>query len=79
MKIAQEEIFGPVVSVLSYSDEEDAIRKANNSTYGLSGAVYTRDPERGYALARRMHAGSVTINGMIVRKTHVQKMCQKRG
>jgi aldehyde dehydrogenase (NAD+) len=66
MKIAQEEIFGPVVSVLSYSDEEDAIRKANNSTYGLSGAVYTRDPERGYALARRMRTGSVTINGMIV-------------
>jgi aldehyde dehydrogenase (NAD+) len=66
MKIAQEEIFGPVVSVLSYSDEEDAIRKANNSTYGLSGAVYTRDPDRGYALARRMRTGSVTINGMIV-------------
>jgi len=66
MKIAQEEIFGPVVSVLSYSDEEDAIRKANNSTYGLSGAVYTRDPERGYALARRVRTGSVTINGMIV-------------
>jgi aldehyde dehydrogenase (NAD+) len=66
MKIAQEEIFGPVVSVLSYSDEEDAVRKANNSTYGLSGAVYTRDPERGYALARRMRTGSVTINGMIV-------------
>jgi acyl-CoA reductase-like NAD-dependent aldehyde dehydrogenase len=66
MKIAQEEIFGPVVSVLSYSDEQDAIRKANNSTYGLSGAVYTRDPERGCALARRMHTGSVTINGMIV-------------
>ena len=66
MKIAQEEIFGPVVSVLSYSDEEDAIRKANNSTYGLSGAVYTKDPERGYALARRMRTGGVTINGMIV-------------
>jgi aldehyde dehydrogenase (NAD+) len=66
MKIAQEEIFGPVVSVLSYSDEEDAVRKANNSTYGLSGAVYSRDPERGYALARRMRTGSVTINGMIV-------------
>ena len=66
MKIAQEEIFGPVVSVMSYSDEEDAVRKANNSTYGLSGAVYTRDPERGYALARRMLTGSVTINGMIV-------------
>ena len=48
------------------ADEEDAVRKANNSAYGLSGAVYTADPERGYALARRMRTGSVTINGMIV-------------
>ena len=66
MKIAQEEIFGPVVSVMSYSDLDDAVRKANNSTYGLSGAVYTADPERGYELARRMRTGSVTVNGMIV-------------
>jgi aldehyde dehydrogenase (NAD+) len=70
MKIAQEEIFGPVVSVLTYSDEDDAIRRANNSAYGLSGAVYTADPERGYALARRMRTGSVTINGMIVDIKH---------
>ena len=66
MKIAQEEIFGPVVSAMSYSDLDDGVRKANNSTYGLSGAVYTADPERGYELARRMRTGSVTVNGMIV-------------
>jgi len=70
MKIAQEEIFGPVVSVISYTDENDAIHKANKSVYGLSGAVYTADPERGYAVARRMQTGSVTINGMIVDPKH---------
>ena len=68
MKIAQEEIFGPVVSVITYSD--DAIRKANNSVYGLSGAVYTAKPERGYEMARRMRTGSVTVNGMIVDPKH---------
>jgi aldehyde dehydrogenase (NAD+) len=70
MKIVQEEIFGPVVSVLTYRDEEEAVAKANNSQYGLSGAVYTADPERGYRVARRMRTGSVTINGMIVDPKH---------
>jgi acyl-CoA reductase-like NAD-dependent aldehyde dehydrogenase len=70
MKIVQEEIFGPVVSVLTYRDEDEAAEKANNSTYGLSGAVYTADPERGYRMARRMRTGSITINGMIVDPKH---------
>lgn len=70
MKIAQEEIFGPVVSVLTYTDDDDAVAKANNSTYGLSGAVYTANPERGYAIARRIRTGSVTVNGMIVDPKH---------
>lgn len=70
MKIVQEEIFGPVVSVLTYRDEGEAAEKANNSSYGLSGAVYTVDPERGYRMARRMRTGSVTINGMIVDPKH---------
>ncbi|HUH48980.1 MAG TPA: aldehyde dehydrogenase [Mycoplana sp.] len=70
MKIVQEEIFGPVVSVLTYRDEADAAAKANNSPYGLSGAVYSADPERGYAMARRMRTGSVTINGLIVDPKH---------
>jgi acyl-CoA reductase-like NAD-dependent aldehyde dehydrogenase/thiamine pyrophosphate-dependent acetolactate synthase large subunit-like protein len=70
MKIAQEEIFGPVVSVITYTDEDDAIRKANDSTYGLSGAVFTTSPDRGYAMARRMRTGSVTVNGMIVDPKH---------
>ncbi|TWH31480.1 MULTISPECIES: benzoylformate decarboxylase [unclassified Aminobacter] len=66
MKIAQDEIFGPVVSIISYSDEEDAVRKANNSDYGLNASVYAADPERGYAIARRIRSGNVTVNGMIV-------------
>ena len=70
MKIVQEEIFGPVVSVLTYRDDEEAARKANNSDFGLSGAVYTKDPERGYQIARKVRTGSMTINGMIVDPKH---------
>jgi aldehyde dehydrogenase (NAD+) len=64
MTIAKEEIFGPVVSVMPYDDEEDAIRIANSSTYGLSGAVFTNDAEKGVALARRIRTGNVSINGL---------------
>ncbi|HKE46291.1 MAG TPA: aldehyde dehydrogenase [Steroidobacteraceae bacterium] len=66
MTIAQEEIFGPVVSFISYDSPEDAIAKANDTIYGLHGAVYTKDPEQGYEFARRVRSGSVTVNGMIV-------------
>jgi len=66
MTIAQEEIFGPVVSFISYDDIDDAVRKANDTVYGLHGAVYTADSEQGYEIARRMRSGSVTVNGMIV-------------
>jgi len=69
MKIAQEEIFGPVVSVITYTDEEDAVRKANNSTYGLNASVYSADEDKAYAAARRIRAGNVTVNGMIVDPT----------
>ena len=66
MTIAQEEIFGPVVSFISYDGIDDAIAKANDTMYGLHGAVYTADPERGYQVARRVRSGSVTVNGLIV-------------
>jgi acyl-CoA reductase-like NAD-dependent aldehyde dehydrogenase len=66
MTIAQEEIFGPVVSFISYEGVDDAIAKANDTIYGLHGAVYTKDPEYGYEVARRIRSGSVTVNGMIV-------------
>jgi acyl-CoA reductase-like NAD-dependent aldehyde dehydrogenase len=66
MKIVQEEIFGPVVSVLTYRDEDEAIAKANNSAYGLNASVYAASPDRAYNAARRIRAGNVTVNGMIV-------------
>lgn len=62
MPIAREEIFGPVLCVLPYADEDEAIAIANDSDYGLGGTVWTTDPERGSALAARMHTGSVGIN-----------------
>jgi acyl-CoA reductase-like NAD-dependent aldehyde dehydrogenase len=66
MTIAQEEIFGPVVSFISYDSIDDAVAKANSTMYGLHGAVYTADAERGYQVARRVRSGSVTVNGLIV-------------
>jgi len=64
MTIFKEEIFGPVVSFVDYDDEADMIAKANDTVYGLHGAVYTQDPERGFAVAREYRAGSITVNGM---------------
>lgn len=62
MRIAREEIFGPVITVLPYDDEEDAVRIANDSDYGLGGAVFTADQEHGMALARRIESGTVGVN-----------------
>jgi aldehyde dehydrogenase (NAD+) len=66
MRIAQEEIFGPVLVVIAYDDEEDAVRIANDSEYGLSGGVWSADEEHALAVARRMRTGTVTINGASV-------------
>lgn len=63
MTIAQEEIFGPVLSVLTYEDEENAIAIANDSIYGLNGSIFTGDAEHGLALARRIKTGTVELNG----------------
>ncbi|MGW2823400.1 aldehyde dehydrogenase family protein [Streptomyces sp. NPDC001443] len=63
MAIAQEEIFGPVLSILRYEDEEEALRIANGTVYGLAGAVWAADEERAVAFARRMETGQVDING----------------
>jgi len=62
MKVAREEIFGPVVTVIPFEDEQDAIRIANDSRYGLMATVWTGDPGRGHRLARRIKAGTVGIN-----------------
>ncbi|MEY9962695.1 aldehyde dehydrogenase (NAD+) [Streptacidiphilus sp. MAP12-16] len=63
MRIAQEEIFGPVLVVIAYDDEDDAVRIANDSEYGLSGGVWSADQEHALAVARRVRTGTVTVNG----------------
>jgi aldehyde dehydrogenase (NAD+) len=64
--IAQEEIFGPVLSVIPYDNDDDAIRIANDSDYGLGGTVWTTDPDRGAAVARRVRTGTIGINRYLV-------------
>jgi betaine-aldehyde dehydrogenase len=63
MTIAQEEIFGPVLSIIPYRDEEEAVRIANDSPYGLAGAVWSKDEARAQRVARRIRAGQVDVNG----------------
>ncbi len=63
MTIAQEEIFGPVLAIMPYEDESDAVRIANDSLYGLAGGVWSGDEERAKAIARRIRTGQVEING----------------
>lgn len=63
MRIAQEEIFGPVLCVIPFEDDEDAIRIANDSQYGLSGGVSSGNLDRAMAVARRIRAGSISVNG----------------
>jgi aldehyde dehydrogenase (NAD+) len=61
--IAQEEIFGPVLSVIPYEDDQDAVDIANDSDFGLGGSVWTADPERGAVFARKVRTGTIGING----------------
>lgn len=60
--IAQQEIFGPVLSVIGYTDDDDAIAIANDSDYGLGGTVWTSDPQRGLAVARHIQTGTIGVN-----------------
>jgi len=62
MKIAREEIFGPVLSVIEFEDAEEAIRIANDTPYGLAAAVWTRDISKAHLTARALRAGSVWVN-----------------
>ncbi len=63
MTIAREEIFGPVLTLIGYEDDDDAVRIANDTQYGLSGYVSSGDPERAKAIARRLRTGNVHLNG----------------
>jgi aldehyde dehydrogenase (NAD+) len=63
MTIAQEEIFGPVLVVIAYDDDNDAVRIANDSSYGLSGGVFSGSGERAMSIARRIRTGSISVNG----------------
>jgi aldehyde dehydrogenase (NAD+) len=64
MTIAREEIFGPVLSIIGYKDEEEAVRIANDTPYGLAGYVSSGDTERARRVARRIRAGNVNLNGV---------------
>lgn len=63
MAVAQEEVFGPVLAIMPYEDEDDALRIANGTVYGLAGAVWAGDEATAAAFARRMETGTVTVNG----------------
>ena len=63
MTIAQEEIFGPVLAIIPYDDEEEAVRIANDTVYGLAGGVWSADEERAKRIAKRLRTGQVEING----------------
>ena len=65
MRIAQEEIFGPVLSVIPYDDDADAVRIANDSDYGLCGAVFSGDNDRGLDVARQVRTGTYMVNSNI--------------
>jgi acyl-CoA reductase-like NAD-dependent aldehyde dehydrogenase len=69
MIIAQEEIFGPVISLIPVDSDEDAIRIANDSVYGLNGAVLTHDSDRAYAVARQIRAGNISQNRLRIDMT----------
>jgi acyl-CoA reductase-like NAD-dependent aldehyde dehydrogenase len=65
MQIMREETFGPVLPVMAFDDDDEAVRLANDSEFGLAASVWTRNPQRGERLARRIHAGTVMINDVI--------------
>jgi len=62
-RVAREEIFGPVLTVIAHDGDDDAVRLANDSPYGLSGSVFSADPERAAAVADRLRVGTVNVNG----------------
>ena len=62
-RVAREEIFGPVLTVIAHDGDDDAVRIANDSPYGLSGAVHSADIDRAWTVARRVRTGTMSVNG----------------
>ena len=65
MRIMREETFGPVLPVMAFDSDDEAVRLANDSEYGLAASVWTRDSARGESIARRIHTGTVMVNDVI--------------
>jgi aldehyde dehydrogenase (NAD+) len=63
MTVAQQEVFGPVGAAIPFDDDDEAVRIANDSAYGLSGSIWTADPGAAFAMAQRIQTGNVSING----------------
>ena len=71
MRVAQEEIFGPVLCVMSFRDEEEVIQLANDVTYGLAGYVWTNDMKRGHRVAQAVNSGMLWVNAQNVRDLRI--------
>jgi acyl-CoA reductase-like NAD-dependent aldehyde dehydrogenase len=72
MKAMTEETFGPTLPIMKVADAEEAVRLANESPYGLAASVFTRDTERGEAIARRLEAGAANVNDALVNYTALE-------
>jgi succinate-semialdehyde dehydrogenase/glutarate-semialdehyde dehydrogenase len=64
MRVWQEEVFGPVLPVISFKTEEEAVKLANDTEYGLGGYIFTKDLERAESVARKIESGMISINGV---------------